>query len=604
MDSGSESSEAEAWVDFEDMVFDWDRNEKYRKAIEITVQKAKNEQHRADVLDIGSGSGLLSFYSAKADADSVTALEMDPVIFGTSRDIAQRNNLTEKIQFINRISTEYESTFKFNVLVSEMVDSELIGENLITTYRHALKELLSAKVLAVPAKANVYIVPVESDFLRRSSVIPSQIREECVGNQRGLEGQWSELSDDLIRGAEKTLVKSFDLASLQSLAESESISLRIEITNDMVSQIDGVLFFWELDMTGDGSIIISTEPGNSAWRNHWLPMLFPFNDPIMVRQYDFIQITASHDLVSFWFEADFDSNSLGKTLRIRRECSCDWHSIVSPLTINRWNHYEGMDFTETAIQLSLEKSILVLGSHSTLSLHLIHSANIIYHVDSDFRFRQKFQNSTGKLCSNRIKMVDSTDKVPLDQVELIVFDVNSDPTVSPMEFVKILKKIREDAPNIRIFPENLHLQASQIKLGDLSKRRSNYTKVDEFDYTDFVELSRPLPIVFDHHLELLPIWEYENTIISTTKIFDLIGEERPTEIDLKLDDKTDAIIFWWATGELQKDMSTNLDVDDKKIRWRRGSQQWIHFRRDDLAKNLNIQFDLKKWRFRIEEISI
>lgn len=53
MDSDSECSDTEAWVDFEDMVFDWDRNEKYRVGIEKAVKKKVEDGEDPSVLDIG-----------------------------------------------------------------------------------------------------------------------------------------------------------------------------------------------------------------------------------------------------------------------------------------------------------------------------------------------------------------------------------------------------------------------------------------------------------------------------------------------------------------------------------------------------------------------
>lgn len=151
-----------------------------------------------------------------------------------------------------------------NILVSEMVDSELIGENLIPTYRHALQNLVTADMVAVPARASVFVVPVQSEFVRKHSVLPQRLRRDCEHDLRGVDGQWSRLGkEDVQLAGPRVLVKTFDLASLDSLVCQEALELELTLDDEDVHQVDGLLFFWELDMNGDGRLIISSEPWKS-----------------------------------------------------------------------------------------------------------------------------------------------------------------------------------------------------------------------------------------------------------------------------------------------------------------------------------------------------
>lgn len=83
------------------MLLDDDRNSKYRRAIQLAVQQKLDNREKAHVLDIGSGTGLLSLYAAAAGATSVTAIELDPVIFDVSLKIARRAGFASRIKFIN-----------------------------------------------------------------------------------------------------------------------------------------------------------------------------------------------------------------------------------------------------------------------------------------------------------------------------------------------------------------------------------------------------------------------------------------------------------------------------------------------------------------------
>jgi protein arginine N-methyltransferase 7 len=89
-----------------DMLLDDERNSKYRNAIQLAVRQKLNDNKEAHVLDIGSGTGLLSLYAAEAGATSVTSIELDPVIFDVSVKIAKRASYDDRIKFINVESLE------------------------------------------------------------------------------------------------------------------------------------------------------------------------------------------------------------------------------------------------------------------------------------------------------------------------------------------------------------------------------------------------------------------------------------------------------------------------------------------------------------------
>uniref|UniRef100_A0A0K8RJ21 Uncharacterized protein n=1 Tax=Ixodes ricinus TaxID=34613 RepID=A0A0K8RJ21_IXORI len=56
--------------------------------------------------------------------------------------------------------------WKANILVTEVFDTELIGEGAIETFTHALRELLEPDAIVVPHAATIYAQAVHSPFLR------------------------------------------------------------------------------------------------------------------------------------------------------------------------------------------------------------------------------------------------------------------------------------------------------------------------------------------------------------------------------------------------------------------------------------------------------
>jgi protein arginine N-methyltransferase 7 len=65
--------------------------------------------------------------------------------------------------------------------ISEILDSQLLGEGLIPTLRHAHEHLLTQDVRSVPAKATIYAQIVECNYLWRcydSTGVEEQLADE------------------------------------------------------------------------------------------------------------------------------------------------------------------------------------------------------------------------------------------------------------------------------------------------------------------------------------------------------------------------------------------------------------------------------------------
>ena len=61
---------------YADMLHDDERNQMYHEAIRLAVKLMHEVGREARVLDIGTGSGLLSMMAARAGADKITAVEV------------------------------------------------------------------------------------------------------------------------------------------------------------------------------------------------------------------------------------------------------------------------------------------------------------------------------------------------------------------------------------------------------------------------------------------------------------------------------------------------------------------------------------------------
>lgn len=110
---------------------------------------------KAHVLDIGTGTGLLSMLAVKYGADSVVACEAFQPMANCAINIIDQNHFSEKIKVVKKHSTaltvgkDGDLPHKFNILVSEVFDTELIGEGAIRTFNHAHENLLEVIYLTI-----------------------------------------------------------------------------------------------------------------------------------------------------------------------------------------------------------------------------------------------------------------------------------------------------------------------------------------------------------------------------------------------------------------------------------------------------------------------
>ena len=109
------------------------QNQLYYKGLKSAIEIMRTRGEPVRVLDIGTGTGLLSMMAAKIGADSVTAIEEFRPMANCAEKIIKSNGFESKIKLVRKRSTEVEvgpgldMEEKANILVTEVFDTELIG---------------------------------------------------------------------------------------------------------------------------------------------------------------------------------------------------------------------------------------------------------------------------------------------------------------------------------------------------------------------------------------------------------------------------------------------------------------------------------------------
>ncbi|XP_064114312.1 protein arginine N-methyltransferase 9-like isoform X2 [Macrobrachium nipponense] len=123
------------------MLNDIQRNHSFKCAIEAAIKEGYNE-----VLDIGSGTNLLSLYAKRAGAKIVYGCETDNFMYEIGNDVLKLNGATEGIKIFNlhshNISIPSDIPERVSLVVSETLDAGLLGEHILSTLQHAWTHLL------------------------------------------------------------------------------------------------------------------------------------------------------------------------------------------------------------------------------------------------------------------------------------------------------------------------------------------------------------------------------------------------------------------------------------------------------------------------------
>eukprot|EP01134_Creolimax_fragrantissima_P000926 CFRG0926T1 len=410
-----------------DMVHDTERNIRYQEAIVKAVEKIrlKREEDIAKgletepilVLDIGAGTSLLSLMAAEAGADEVVACELFEPMVRVAREVVANSNFSDRIKIVHKRSDEVvigsgvdDLPARADLLVAELLDTELLGEAVLGSHRDAAKRLLKPNAPQVPCGATVYAQLVESDRLwagHRLSGLPGL--ETGGASCRGLPQAWciqaDELANDITPLSEPFKVFGFDFANSPN-SDVEDISTLCETKIIKAGTAHGIVWWWDLHM--DSEISFNTGPpwvegGGVQWRNHWMQAANLFSDCTSVSEGQTFTLGAAHDDYMIWFagmpevkvlkDADVqtESESVGDDVGDEAvplpACECGLHMVLHDARMSALNDRKRMDAYDRAIRKisnRKDKLCLSVSDGSTLAfLGLAHNfTNIVAIEDS------------------------------------------------------------------------------------------------------------------------------------------------------------------------------------------------------------------------------
>ena len=236
------------------------------------------------VVDLGAGTGILSFLALKAGAARVYAIEKSDAI-ELARAVAEKNRFMERRVFLNEPSHKVSLPEKADVLVSETLGSFGIDENTLTLTIDARDRLIKPGGILLPQGIKLYLSPVEApasfrkvDFWTMINGIDFSPAREIFAKKLMIE---SVSSKQLL--AEPQCFADFDFRQEHSTTRRNTMLLPLK----RPGVIHGFAGWFELSLTNN--VRLNTAPGEPE--THWKQAFFPIENSISVIAGDILELT-------------------------------------------------------------------------------------------------------------------------------------------------------------------------------------------------------------------------------------------------------------------------------------------------------------------------
>lgn len=141
------------------MLQDTVRMASYQRAIQNQVKDGDV------VMDLGAGTGILSFFAARAGASKVYAVEKRPDMINLSKQLAKENGLDEIVEYIDKPSQSINGEDldpKPTVMVSEIIGNAVLDECIIEFTMDARDRLLAPDATLIPYALDLMCVPYDT----------------------------------------------------------------------------------------------------------------------------------------------------------------------------------------------------------------------------------------------------------------------------------------------------------------------------------------------------------------------------------------------------------------------------------------------------------
>ena len=288
------------------MIADQRRTQAYVQALRQTIRPGQV------VLDIGTGTGVFAILAARLGARRVFAVEPDESI-GVAREIARANDVSDRIEFLQAMSTAIDLPERADVIVSDLHGVLPVFHQHLAAIIDARHRHLAPGGVLIPRCDTVHVA---------AATLPQFYGSLTAAWDRSLEGidmsSARALAVNTFYGVRETptlasscaALATLDYARLETPAFSGAATLEVR-----VPAIAHGLAAW-FDATLADDVGFSTNP--TTPRMVYGFAFFPWTEPIELARGDRIEIEMRADLVGEHYLWSWSTGILGANASKRR----------------------------------------------------------------------------------------------------------------------------------------------------------------------------------------------------------------------------------------------------------------------------------------------
>jgi 16S rRNA G966 N2-methylase RsmD len=233
------------------------------------------------VLDLGTGSGVLAVAAARAGARRVFALEAGGMA-GAARAVAEANGLGDKVDVIQDWSTQVSLAERADVLVSEIIGDDPLGERVLEIFLDARKRFLKPDARLIPGELRLFGIPLSLTKAHYERRVPTHATFDRWKNWYGIDfSPLERIGRDVphvvfvdpvsVRGltavADPVLLAQLQLSTFDSLIVDEAT----EAVAASAAEVNALAVYFEATLSR--SNVLSTNPATTDLESSWsLPM--------------------------------------------------------------------------------------------------------------------------------------------------------------------------------------------------------------------------------------------------------------------------------------------------------------------------------------------
>jgi tetratricopeptide (TPR) repeat protein/precorrin-6B methylase 2 len=280
------------------MMNDQQRNKAYYDAIKLAVSPGDT------VLEIGTGSGLLSMMAAASGASHIITCEQSKSIAEVSKKIIAANGFDSVITVLNKKSTDLivdeDIPEKSDIVISEILSSEFVGEGVQATILDANNRLIKKNGRMLPESGDIRIALLGESVEVCNSVSASTASRFDISQFNLITGQKFHLNlrEQPNFLSEPKIAFEINLSELKSIKTREK-TIEFEVTKS--GRCLGIIQWLGLQIFEE--IKYENKPGETI--SHWSTPLYCFEKPTDLKVGEKIQVKATLFKDSLWFSKIF-----------------------------------------------------------------------------------------------------------------------------------------------------------------------------------------------------------------------------------------------------------------------------------------------------------